>query len=102
MGDTTMPVLVILIISSLSFYVYYKARYFRSKNDLEKKWISSKSSIALGLFVALFGLNQFFLYHTTVTYIVGGLFILIGSLSAWSGYRAYRHYLPYILKQINE
>lgn len=97
-----MPVLVILIVISLSLYVYYKIQYVRSKKPIEKKWISSKSSIALGLFVGIFGINTLFLYQTTTTYIVGPIFILVGFLSAWAGYKAYKHYRPFVLKELEE
>jgi len=97
-----MPVLVILIIISLSLYVYYKVKYVRSTKPIEKKWLSSKSSIALGLFVGLFGINTLFLYQSLTTYIVGPIFIIIGFLSAWAGYKAYKHYHPFVLKEMEE
>ena len=94
-----MPVLVFAIILSLAFYVFYKIKYVRSRRPAEKKWLSAKSSIALGLFVLLFGINQLFLYHTTITYIISGLFILIGSMSTWTGFKASKYYLPYAAKE---
>jgi O-antigen/teichoic acid export membrane protein len=97
-----MPVLVILIIFSLSFYVYYKIKYFRSKRPIERQWISAKSSIALGSFVFFFALNQFFLHRTTVSFIVGIVFLLVGGGSIWAGYRAYKHYLPLAIKEAEE
>jgi O-antigen/teichoic acid export membrane protein len=89
-----MPVLVILITISFSFYLFYKIKYVRSKRPIERRWISSKSSIALGLFVGLFGLNQLFLNGNTITYIIAAIFILLGAFSAINGLKAYKHYLP--------
>lgn len=97
-----MPFLVILIIFSLSFYIYYKIKYVRSKRPMEKKMLNGQSSVALGLFVALFGVNQLFLYDTTITYIIAGIFILIGSASAWVGYRTFRHHIPYAQQEARE
>ncbi|ANB55544.1 ytpI-like family protein [Anoxybacillus sp. B7M1] len=97
-----MPALVILIIFSLSFYAYYKMKYFRSQRPLERQWLSAKSSIALGLFVFFFGVNQFFLYSSTVTYIVGIIFLLVGGGSAWAGYRSYKHYLPLVIEEAQQ
>jgi predicted Abi (CAAX) family protease len=94
-----MPLLVVLIVISFAFYLFYKIKYVRSKRPAERKWLSSKSSIALGLFVCLFGFNQLFLYHTMITYIVAAIFILIGGLSAVSGIKAYKYYLPYAAKE---
>jgi amino acid transporter len=97
-----MPVLVFLIVISFSMYVYYKIKYVRSSRPVEKKWLSAKSSIALGLFVALFGVNQLFLFPAVITYIVAGIFIVIGGLSAFAGIKAYRHYLPFAIKEAEQ
>jgi len=97
-----MPIFVILIILSLSFYVFYKIKFFKTKKPMEKQWISSKSSISLGLFVFFFGLNQIFMLRSTVSIIVGIIFVIIGALSSWAGYKAYRHYLPLVMKEIKE
>ena len=97
-----MPVLVILIIFSLAFYIFYKTKYFRTQLPAEKRWISSKSSIALGSFVGLFGLNQLFLYQTTVTYIIAGLFIILGAINIWGGVKAYKYFLPLAAKEVQE
>jgi len=97
-----MPILVLLIVLSFVFYIFYKIKYVRSRKPAERKWLSAKSSIALGLFVALFGLNQLFLFQSTVTYIVGGIFIIIGLMSVWGGIKAYKFYLPHAAKEAEE
>lgn len=94
-----MPVLVICIVLSLTFYVFYKIKFVRSKRPVEKKWISTKSSIALGLFVSLFGLNQLFLFQSTVTYIIAAIFIVIGGLSIFAGWKSYKHFLPLAIQE---
>lgn len=101
-GGIQMPVLVILIVISIAFYVFYKIKTVRSRRPAEKKWLSAKSSIALGLFVALFGINQLFLYSTTVTYIVAAVFIILGGINVWAGFKAYQHYLPYAAKEAED
>ena len=97
-----MPLLVIFIMISLAFYIFYKTKYFRSKLPIEKKWISSKSSISLGSFITLFGINQLFLFQSTVTYIVAAVFIIIGLLSVFSGFKAYKYFLPLTLLEAQE
>ena len=97
-----MPILVFLIVISFALYVYYKIKYVRCRRPIEKKWLSSKSSMALGLFVALFGINQLFLFQQTITYIVAGIFIVIGLLSAIAGFKAYKHYLPFAIEEAEE
>ncbi len=97
-----MPVLVIFIITSLSFYVYYKIKYFRTKKELERKWLSTKASIALGAFVALFGLNRLYISQETISVIISILFLVIGSISIWTGIKAYRYYLPYVEQEYEQ
>lgn len=97
-----MPILVMLIVLSFAFYIFYKVKYVRSRRPAEKKWLSAKSSIALGLFVALFGLNQLFLFQTTVTYIVGAIFIIVGLMSVYGGIKAYKFYLPHAAMEAEE
>ena len=94
-----MSVLVILIVLLFVLYLFYKTKYFRSNRPAEKKWLSAKSSIALGLFVFFFGINTVYLSQTTVTIFVAAVFIIIGGISSWTGYKAYKHYLPFAVKE---
>jgi len=94
-----MPALVIVIVISLAFYVFYKIKYVRCRKPAEKKWLSAKSGIALGVFVSVFGINQLFLTQSTVTYIVCRLFLLISAINIWSGIKAYQFYLPHAIKE---
>ncbi len=97
-----MPILVFIIVLSLSFYVFYKIKYVRSHLPMEKKLLNGKSSMALGIFVAFFGINQLFLYQTTLTYIIGILFIALGAASAWAGFKSYRYHVPYAVKEAED
>ncbi|WP_062355128.1 YtpI family protein [Bacillus kwashiorkori] len=97
-----MPVIVILIVASLSFYVFYKIKSFRTKNVLEKRWIGTKSSIALGAFVCFFGINQLYLNYTTISIVIGSIFIIVGLFSIWTSYKAYKYYLPHIANLYRE
>lgn len=95
-----MSVLVIFIAILLAFYLFYKTKYIRSNRPVEKKWLSAKSSIALGLFVCLFGINHlFFISRSTITYIISFIFILYGAVFSWVGYKKYKHYLPFAIKE---
>src|SRR4051812_21399879 len=94
-----MPVLVILIVFALSFYVFYKVKAVRSTKPIIKHWISAKSSIALGLFVALYGLNQLFIFRSSLSLVIGIIFLIIGISSSWVGLRTYKRYLPDVIKE---
>ena len=97
-----MPVFAIVIVISLAFYLFYKTKYFRSKKPMERQWISAKSSIALGLFVISFALNQLFSTHTTLAIVINIILLLVGSGSIWVGIRAYKHYLPLAINEANQ
>lgn len=97
-----MPVFVILIIFAFSFYLFYKVKYYRTRKPMEKQWLSAKSSIALGIFVFFFGLNQLFLFNSTVSLVVGIIFMIVGIASSWAGYKAYKHYLPFAVQEAKE
>ncbi|WLR50203.1 YtpI family protein [Bacillus tianshenii] len=89
-----MPVFGFLSVLAIGFYLFYKTKYFRSRRPMEKQWLSAKSSIALGAFVFLFGLNQIIVWNTTISNVIGILFILIGGMSAFFGFKAKKHYFP--------
>jgi amino acid transporter len=94
--------LAFFITLAFTFYIFYKVKQARSNRPMEKKWLSAKASMALGLFVALFGVNQLVLFPGTITYIVGALFILIGLGSCWAGFKLYKHVLPYAEREAKE
>jgi hypothetical protein len=97
-----MPIFVVLIIISLVLYLFYKVKSVRSHLPMEKKWISGKSSIVLGTFVAFFGINQVFLFQSTITYIIAVIFILMGGISIIGGYTMYKFYLPYAMEEAEQ
>jgi amino acid transporter len=94
--------LAFFITLAFTFYIFYKVKQVRSNRPMEKKWLSAKASMALGLFVALFGVNQLVLFPGTITYIVGALFILIGLGSCWAGFKLYKHVHPYAEREAKE
>ncbi|AZB43919.1 hypothetical protein CEF21_17255 [Bacillus sp. FJAT-42376] len=94
-----MPIIACFIVISFAFYFFYKLKYYRSRKPMERAFLSGKSSMALGIFVFLFGLNQFFLYPSALSVTIGIIFILIGLGSLWAGQRAFRHYKPLAEKE---
>ncbi|MBM7660554.1 heme A synthase [Bacillus mesophilus] len=94
-----MPILIILIIISLSFYAYFRMKNFRVKEVMHKKWLSAKASIALGAFMVFFALNQMIVEPSTIAIIIGIIFLVVGGGSIWAGVRAYRYYLPRVIEE---
>ncbi|MGN1402595.1 MAG: YtpI family protein [Bacillus sp. (in: firmicutes)] len=94
-----MPFFAFISILSLVFYLFYKVKYVRSRLPFERKWLAAKCSISLGAFVLFFGVNQLFLFDTTVTYIVAAVFIILGGMNVWGGFKAYRFFLPMAIEE---
>ncbi|TLS39126.1 YtpI family protein [Pseudalkalibacillus caeni] len=95
-----MPVLVLFILFSLVFYLFYRVKSYRSKLPMEKRWIGTKANIALGSFLILFALNQVYvLPGKALVYVVAVIFIALGLANVIFGYKQYREYLPYVLKE---
>ncbi len=92
-----MPVLILLFIVAFIFYIFYKIKVFRSKGHSEKQWLSAKASMSLGFFIALFGANQIYIRLSVPGIIVGTVFILLGIINIWGGYKKYKHYLPLLI-----
>lgn len=78
---------VTLIIASFAAYFYYKTKQFRSTLPIRKKWYKAKAGIALGLFVAFFGLNTFVVQDAAIGYIVGVVFVIVGLMETYYSYK---------------
>ncbi|MEM1502388.1 YtpI family protein [Domibacillus sp. 8LH] len=87
--------LVVIIVLSFMFYLFYKVQYVRSRRPMERKWLSAKSTMVLGLFVGMFGVNTLLIQQTTTAYIISAIFILYGFASMAAGFKLYRHYQPF-------
>ncbi|WP_377888185.1 YtpI family protein [Alkalihalobacillus sp. R86527] len=96
-----MPIFIIIIVFSIVFYLFYRVKSFRSTGVATKEWLNSKASIALGLFLISFAINSFTVYITTVTYIVGGVFILLGLVNVIVGYKKQKHYRPFAIEEFD-
>ncbi|MCP3762483.1 YtpI family protein [Domibacillus sp. A3M-37] len=94
--------LVVIIVLSFIFYLFYKVQYVRSSRPMERKWLSAKSSMVLGLFVGMFGVNTLLIQQTTTAYIVAAVFILYGFASMIAGFKMYKHYLPFARQEAEE
>ncbi|MCD4839910.1 MULTISPECIES: YtpI family protein [Neobacillus] len=94
-----MLVFVFIIVILFAFYLFYKTKYFRSNRPVEKKWLSAKSNIVLGLFVLFFGINSLFISQSIGVYIIAAIFIIYGGFFSLIGYRKYKHYLPFAIEE---
>lgn len=92
-------VLTILIIISLSIFVYFKIKQWRAKLPIETKWQQTRGNMALGTFLMFFGINLLYFPRGTVEIIVGIIFALLGLANIYFGYQAYKHYLPQVIDE---
>lgn len=94
-----MFVITVFIVASFSLYLFYRAKAFRTNRPMEKGWVDAKAKMALGSFVLLFGVNQLIIGRSSVSLIVGLLFLFIGGFYGWGGIRAYRYFTPLAVEE---
>ena len=94
-----MLIFVFLIILSIVFYFYYKTKQFRATLPIRKKWFASTASMFLGSFILFFGINQLTIFQSTVTYIISGLFIVLGLALIIFNFKAARHYHKFVAEE---
>lgn len=94
-----MPSLVLLLVISISFYLYFKVKAVRTKAPYEKQWRNTKASIALGAFLLFFGINQVIQPRSTVEIVISIIFIILGLINVIFGIKAYKHYTPLVIEE---
>lgn len=94
-----MLVFVGLIIVSFVFYFYYKTKQFRAVLPIRKKWYAATASVALGSFIMFFGINQLFIFQSVITYIISGIFIVLGIALIIYNYKAAKHYHSFVAEE---
>jgi hypothetical protein len=93
MGESSMPIFIILIILSFSLYVFYKVREVRTKELFNKQWTGSKAKMALGTFVASFGLNELTSVEGRLQLWIAIVFLIYGAGLLIVGWKMHKHYL---------
>ncbi|MBY6035199.1 YtpI family protein [Fictibacillus nanhaiensis] len=88
-----MPIFIIIIILSFALYVFYKVREVRAKEPFYKRWTGTKAKMALGAFLASFGLNELSTVEGRVQLWVGIIFLAYGIVLLWMGWKMYKHFL---------
>lgn len=91
--------LVACIVISFVFYFYFKTKQFRSTLPIRKKWYTAKAGVALGIFLAFFGLNATILYPDWIGYIVAVIFVVIGAALGVNNFKRMRHEGKYVLEE---
>lgn len=87
-----MVVFAILIMISIVLYIYYKVAILRTKDPLTQVYFNAKARICLGCFIFFFGINQYLLYGTKVSLLIGMLFAVLGGMQTTRGLKEAKHY----------
>lgn len=87
-----MIIFTILMIVAIVLFVYYKVTILRMKDPLTQAYYNAKSRIALGVFIGVFAVNQYFFYQTKVSLFIGIIFLLLGFIQLNYGFKEARHY----------
>lgn len=82
----------VIIIISVVFYIYYKVAILRTRDELTQKYFNSKARVFLGTFMFAFGVNQYIAYQTKFILLISVIFIFLGGLQMFDGFRAAKHY----------
>ncbi|MFC7320327.1 YtpI family protein [Halobacillus campisalis] len=82
----------VAILVSFVLYIYYKVMVLRTKDPLTQEYLNSKAKIFLGVFIFVFGINQYLFYETRLSLFIGILFLILGVFQFRLGFKASRHY----------
>jgi hypothetical protein len=97
-----MPIFIILIILSFALYVFYKVQEVRAKEPFYKQWTGTKAKMALGAFLASFGLNELTAVEGRVQLWVALIFLAYGIVLLLMGWKMYKHFLTLAREEAKE
>jgi len=93
--------LVATIVVTFVWYFYFKTKQFRTPLPIRKKWLGAKASVCLGAFLLFFGINFIIVYQSSITYVVAGLFILLGSYFTYHNIKVAKHYGQFVKEELS-
>ena len=93
-------ILVVGIIVSFVWYLYFKTKQIRTYLPIRKKWYAARSSVCLGAFIALFGVNFLYIYQSGITVIVSAIFIILGVYFMYHNWKAAKHYGKFVQEEL--
>ncbi|MGM8215605.1 YtpI family protein [Bacillaceae bacterium W0354] len=93
-----MPIFITVIVVSFVLYFFFKVRILNEKDPLYMHYTNAKARMALGIFIATFGMNQYAFYQTKIALFVCIVFLVLGIAQFVYGYKLWKHYRNEILK----
>jgi hypothetical protein len=93
-----MIIFPIMIILTMILYVFFKVKILSLKEPLLMRYTNAKARITLGLFIIFFAINQYLFYESTLSLIVGILFLFFGVLQTQYGIKLLRFFRKQIVE----
>ncbi|WP_208592249.1 YtpI family protein [Gracilibacillus suaedae] len=87
-----MVIFPIMIILSFMMYIYYKVMIIRDRDPLMQEIKNAKARIALGIFISVFGVNQYLFYQTQLALFITLVFLFFGIVQGYGGIKRLSHY----------
>lgn len=87
-----MIIFPILIILSITFFIYYKVSILKTKDELTQLYFNARSRMCLGTFVSASGINQYIFYQSKLALFIGIIFLILGIMQIVRGYNEAKHY----------
>jgi len=89
------------IVVTFVWYFYFKTKQFRATLPIRKKWFGAKASVCLGACLLFFGINYLFVYQSSITYVISGLFILLGGYFMYHNLKVAKHYKQFVEEELS-
>ncbi|TSB48047.1 YtpI family protein [Alkalicoccobacillus porphyridii] len=86
-------ILIILIVFTAVCFLYNRIRAWRKPDSLIKKIFESRSTLFLGMFLAVFSLNLLIDPRSVIDTIVGAVLMIFALANGIFGFKAYKHYM---------
>lgn len=91
---------VTMIVFTFIFYFYFKTKQFRSTLPIRTKWYKAKAGVALGAFIAAFGMNAIVIYEgSVVSIIVAAIFVIVGFNVGFKQWKRVKHEGQYVKQE---
>ncbi|TFB25038.1 hypothetical protein E3U55_01200 [Filobacillus milosensis] len=87
-----MPLFITLIVVTFVLYIFFKVQILRSKDTLYMHFTNAKARMALGGFLSIFGMNQYYYYQTQLALFICIAFLVLGIAQIVYGYKLFKHY----------
>lgn len=94
-----MPTFIILMLLAIVTFIVYRIKAWRMAESYKQALTMAKSHIALGSFIAAFGINRLLISTSPTILIICGILILYGGYIVYYNIKKYRWLAPYVVTE---